>query len=282
MSQRAEPELLALAQRSARAAGALLLDRFQRPATGVDRKSSATDMVSDADRDAEALIRRMILEQRPGDGLLGEEGAEVAGDSGLEWVVDPLDGTTNYLYGLPIWSVSVACEDADGGLVGVVFDPCRDELFAAERGGGGATLNGGPIAVSQLGDLSRALIGTGFAYDARTRQRQARMLVEVLPHVRDIRRGGSAAIDLAWVACGRLDGYFELGTQHWDRAAGMLLVAEAGGVAATLDRPDEGGEGALAAGHALHGGLSELVAAAVDRVGRIHESAALPPLDQLH
>jgi myo-inositol-1(or 4)-monophosphatase len=281
MSQRAEPELLVLAQRSARAAGALLLDRFHRPATGVDRKSSATDMVSDADRDAEALIRRMILEQRPGDGILGEEGAHLAGDSGLEWVVDPLDGTTNYLYGLPIWSVSVACEDAHGGLVGVVFDPVRDELFAAERGGG-ATLNGSPIAVSQLGDLSRSLIGTGFAYDAGTRERQARMLVEMLPRVRDIRRGGSAAIDLAWVACGRLDGYFELGTRHWDRAAGMLLVAEAGGIAAMLDRPDEGGEGALAAGHALHGGLSELVAAANERVGRFHESAALPPPDQLH
>ncbi len=281
MLERAEPGLLALAQRSARAAGALLLDRFQRPATGVDRKSSETDMVSDADRDAEALIRRMILEQRPGDGLLGEEGADVAGDSGLQWVVDPLDGTTNYLYGLPIWSVSVACEDADGGLVGVVFDPCRGELFAAERGRG-ATLNGRPIVVSQQDDLSRALIGTGFAYRAPTRARQARMLVEVLPHVRDIRRGGSAALDLAWVACGRLDGYFELGTHHWDRAAGVVLVAEAGGVVSMLEPLDDGGEGALAAGATLHGGLADLVAAAMGRGRRIRESADLPPPDQLH
>jgi myo-inositol-1(or 4)-monophosphatase len=273
MSERPDDDLLALAVDVARAAGALLLDRFQRPATGVERKSSATDMVSDADRDAERLIRGMIAEARPRDGLLGEEGANVAGDSGLLWVVDPLDGTTNYLYGLPIWSVSVACEDISGGLVGVVFDPCRDELFAAERGRG-ATLNGRPLRVSQGDDLSRALIGTGFAYEPETRARQARVLAELLSQVRDIRRGGSAAIDLAWVACGRLDGYYELGTRHWDRAAGMLLVAEAGGVATPLDDGGQGSEGALAAGSSLHPKLAQLVEAAFRRI--------LAPSDQLH
>ena len=188
------------------------------------------------------------------------------------WVVDPLDGTTNYLYGLPIWSVSVACEDASGGVVGVVFDPCRDELFAAERGSG-ATLNGNTISASQMDDLSRALIGTGFSYEPKTRGRQGRVLAELLPQVRDIRRGGSAAIDLAWVACARLDGYYELGTRRWDRAAGMLLVSEAGGLATPLDDGDEGGDGALAAGRALHPRLARLVDAA------FRSSAAS---DQLH
>jgi myo-inositol-1(or 4)-monophosphatase len=269
VSERADDELLALAVDVARAAGALLLDRFQRPATGVERKSSATDMVSDADRDAERLIRAMITAVRPRDGLLGEEGADIAGESGLLWVVDPLDGTTNYLYGLPIWSVSIACEDASGGVVGVVFDPCRDELFAAERGRG-ATLNGRPVKASQGDDLSRALIGTGFSYEPEMRGHQARVLAELLSQVRDIRRGGSAAIDLAWVACGRLDGYYELGTRHWDRAAGMLLVSEAGGVVTPLDRGDEGGEGALAAGRALHPGLARLVEAAFRSSDQLH------------
>ncbi|MDX6521487.1 MAG: monophosphatase [Gaiellales bacterium] len=262
MPERADDELLTLALEAARAAGSLLLERFQQPATGVERKSSSTDMVSDADRDAEVLIRGMIGAARPLDAILGEEGSSVAGRSGLRWVVDPLDGTTNYLYGLPIWSVSVACEDADGCLVGVVLDPSRDELFAAQRGRG-ATLNGRPIRVSPADDLSRALIGTGFSYAPAVRGGQARALVDLLPRVRDIRRGGSAAIDLAWVACGRLDGYYELGTHHWDRAAGMLLVSEAGGISAGLDDPDGEAEGALAAGPALYDALCERVAAAL-------------------
>jgi myo-inositol-1(or 4)-monophosphatase len=267
MSERAADDLLEVAVAAARAAGALLLERFQQPATGVSRKSSSTDMVSDADRDAERLIRDLVGAARPSDGLLGEEGDAVAGRSGLLWVVDPLDGTTNYLYGLPIWSVSVACEDSSGGLVGAVFDPCRDELFAAERGRG-ATLNGRPVHTSAGDDLSRALIGTGFSYAPETRARQARVLAELLSQVRDIRRGGSAAIDLAWVACGRLDGYYEEGTRHWDRAAGMLLVSEAGGIATPLDDGGEPVEGALAAGRALHPALAQLVDAAFRRLGR--------------
>ncbi len=272
MSEGAHDELLALATDAARAAGELLLERFRRPATGVERKSSTTDMVSDADRDAERLIRSMIRRARPGDGLLGEEGDDVPGQSGLVWVVDPLDGTTNFLYGLPIWSVSIACEDSSGGVAGVVFDPCRDELFAARRGGG-ATLDGRPLRTSDCVDLSRALIGTGFAYAPAARGRQARVLAELLSQVRDIRRAGSAAIDLAWVACGRLDGYYEVGTRRWDRAAGVLLVSEAGGVVTPLDEFGEGDEGALAAGSGLHPALSELVEAAFRR---------LDPHDQLH
>src|SRR6476469_100664 len=241
--------LLEVAVAAAVAAGDLLLERFRRPATGVERKSSSTDMVSDADRDAEALIRSLIGGRRPG-----------AGD--LLWVVDPLDGTTNYLYRQPVWAVSVACADAEGGVVGVVHHPCLGETFTAVRGGG-AFCNGAPIAVSACDDLSRSLIGTGFAYSAEVRAGQARALTQILPRVRDVRRAGSAAIDLAWVACGRLDGYYELGTRRWDRAAGVLLVSEAGGVVSPLTPVGESGDGVLAAGPALHADLAALVAPAL-------------------
>jgi myo-inositol-1(or 4)-monophosphatase len=254
--------LLEVAVAAAVAAGDLLLERFRRPATGVERKSTSTDMVSDADRDAEALIRSLIGERRPGDAVLGEEGGRAAGAGDLLWVVDPLDGTTNYLYRQPVWAVSVACEDVGGVVAGVVHHPCVGETFTAVRGGG-AFCNGAPIAVSVCDDLSRSLIGTGFSYSATVRAGQARALSQILPRVRDVRRGGSAAIDLAWVACGRLDGYYELGTRRWDRAAGVLLVSEAGGVVSPLAPVGDSGDGALAAGPALHAGLTALVASAL-------------------
>jgi myo-inositol-1(or 4)-monophosphatase len=143
-------------------------------------------------------------------------------------VVDPLDGTTNFLYGVPVWAVIVALEDEDGALVGVVFDPNRDELFAAQRGAG-ATVDGERIRVLSGSPFERALLATGFGYDADVRARQAAVAADVLPRVRDVRRGGAAALDLAWVAAGRLDGYWERGVKHWDWAAGRLLVTEAGG-----------------------------------------------------
>ncbi len=221
--------LLDLAESVAREAGRLLLERFRRPATGVDSKSSATDPVSDADRDAETLIRSRLLAARPDDGLLGEEGSSIAGGSGVRWVVDPLDGTVNYLFGLPEWAVSVACEDEHGTLVGVVHIPTRGETFTATRGAG-ARLDGAPIAVSGASELASALIATGFSYVAEVRRAQAAALATILPSVRDIRRGGSAAVDLASVACGRVDGFYEVGLNPWDLAAGALLVREAGGL----------------------------------------------------
>jgi myo-inositol-1(or 4)-monophosphatase len=256
--------LLELALGAARDAGALLLERFGGPASGVESKSSTTDMVSDADRAAERLLLDRITRARPDDGVLGEEGADVEGTSGLTWVVDPLDGTTNYLFGYPVWSVSVACEDADGGVVAVVHDPPRRETFAAERGAG-ATLNGRPVHARAPRGLDRALIGTGFAYDPGDRGLQARVLTDLLPRVRDIRRGGSAALDLAWVACGRLDGFYEWGIKHWDRAAGMLLVAEAGGRVSVFE-PGGGLEPCVVAAAAdAHDPLRELVVAAIER-----------------
>jgi myo-inositol-1(or 4)-monophosphatase len=231
------------------------MKRFGGPARGVDVKSSSTDMVSDADREAEQAIVELLRAERPDDGLLGEEGTDEQASSGRRWVIDPLDGTTNFLYSYPAWAVSVALEDADGGLVGVVFDAARSELFAAERGGG-ATLNGDPIRVREGAPLERALVATGFGYDADRRGRQAEVLRQVLPAVRDIRRAGAAAIDLAWVAAGRLDGYWERGLQRWDWAAGRLLITEAGGEVRDLEGKPHG---LVAAEPALIGELAELV-----------------------
>jgi len=205
----------------------LLLERYDGPARGLAEKSSGTDMVSDADRDAETLIRELLAAERPDDGLLGEEGSQADGASGRRWVVDPLDGTTNYLYRFPAWVVSIALEDADGGLVGVVHDPLRRETFAAARDRG-AKLNDVPIAVSGAERLDTALVGTGFGYAAQRRVEQAAVLARVLPHVRDIRRAGAAALDLCMVACGRLDGYYERGLNAWDWSAGSLIASEAG------------------------------------------------------
>jgi len=247
---------LELAERAARQAGAVLMARFGGPAAHVDRKSSSTDMVSDADRMAEAAITTVLRSERPDDGVLGEEGARAQGSTGRRWVVDPLDGTTNFLYGLPQWAVSVAVEDADGVAAGVVLDPVREETFAAARGAG-ATLNGEPIAMREPPRLARALIATGFSYDRGTRGAQAETLRAVLPHVRDIRRAGAASLDLAWLAAGRLDGYYERGLKPWDWGAGRLLVSEAGGDVAEL-----GGEpaGLAAARPELLPGLLKLVA----------------------
>ena len=211
----------------------MLLERFGGPARGVGSKSTATDLVSDADRDAESLIRELLVRERPDDGLLAEEGTQASGASGRRWVFDPLDGTVSYLYGYPHWCVSVALEDDRGAAVGVVYDPNRDELFATERGAG-ATLGGEPCRVRDAVGLDEALVATGFGYDPRRRARQAEVAREVLPRARDIRRAGSAALDLAWVAAGRLDVYYERGLSPWDWAAGTLIVREAGGVVEEL------------------------------------------------
>ena len=197
-------------------------------------KTSSTDMVSDADHAAEEAIVGLLGSERPRDGLLGEEGASVDGESGRRWVVDPLDGTTNFLYGIPQWAVSIALEDEAGSAVGVVLNPVTDELFRATRGGG-AELNREPIRVREGATLERSLLATGFGYDAERRRVQAAAAARVIPRVRDIRRAGAAALDLAWLAAGRLDGYWERGLKPWDWAAGRLLVAEAGGSVAELE-----------------------------------------------
>lgn len=251
-------DLLDLAEEAAREAGALLLRRAAEPRTAVASKSSATDIVTAADREAEALIVARIRGARADDAILGEESGAREGTSGLRWVIDPLDGTTNFLFGIPQWCVSIACEDASGPLAGVVHDPGKGETFAAARGAG-ATLNGRPIRVSERSDLSQALIATGHSYLAEERAVQAGMYPAILPRVRDIRRAGSAALDLAWTAAGRFDGFFEVPIQRWDWLAGILLVREAGGTTAEMEAIGPSGPGVIAAGPALFGALRDLV-----------------------
>ena len=251
-------DLLELAVTASRAAGVLLRERFRAPRTGVDTKSSLTDMVTDADRAAEALIKEGIHSERPDDAILGEETGEARGSSGLRWVVDPLDGTTNFLFGIPHWAVSIACEDADGAFVGVVYDPLRDELFSATRGDG-AMLNGSPIEVSDTADVSRALVGTGFSYLAEERAAAAALLPTILPRVRDVRRAGAASLDFAWVGAGRLDGFYESGLAPWDAAAGTLIVREAGGRIDVMPALGPNGTGFIAAGPRIFDDLRDLI-----------------------
>ena len=263
-------DFLELAVTAARAAGALLRDRFNAPRTGVDTKTTPTDMVTDADRAAEAVIKEGIRSERPDDSILGEETGEAYGSSGLRWVVDPLDGTTNFLFGMPQWAVSIACEDAEGAFVGVVYDPLRDELFSAVRGTG-ATLNGAPITISDATDLSHALIGTGFSYLASERGAAATLLPTILPRVRDIRRAGVASLDIAWVGVGRLDGFYESGLAPWDAAAGRLIVREAGGRTDVMPALGPSGSGLVAASPGIFDELRDLIDRAL---GQLADGAA--------
>jgi myo-inositol-1(or 4)-monophosphatase len=221
-----EQSLLEIAREAARAAADELRPRFGHRVADVRSKSSPTDLVSEADVAAEQAIREVLARHRPQDAILGEEGGET-GDGDLRWVVDPLDGTINFLFGIPVYAVSVACEDASGALAGIVLDPSRDECFAATRSGE-ATLNGSVIEGSTRSELATSLVATGFGYDASVRSRQAAIVAQVLPRVRDIRRAGAAAIDLCWCACGRLDAYYERGVKPWDVAAGGLIAARSG------------------------------------------------------
>jgi myo-inositol-1(or 4)-monophosphatase len=225
---------LALAERAARAAGDVLMSYFGRAAEGLDVKSSPTDPVSDADREAEEVINEIISTHHPADGVIGEEGAHTSPASGRTWIVDPLDGTVNFLYGMRSWAVSIALEDTGGVAVGVVFNPVDDECFTAVSGQG-ARLNGRPIQVTTCSSLDRAMVATGFSYEADRRAEQAVLLTRLLPRVRDIRRAGAAALDLAYVAAGRVDAFYERGLKRWDEAAGRLLVEEAGGVVRDLE-----------------------------------------------
>jgi myo-inositol-1(or 4)-monophosphatase len=248
-------ELLDVAVAAARAAGEFLVS--SRPESlRVATKSTPTDVVTQMDTAAQRMIGERLRAERPDDAMLGEEGPHgddlapsrrartgavaSSGRSRVRWIVDPIDGTVNYLYALPQWAVSIAAE-VDGVVeVGAVLDPSKGELFTAVRGDG-AFLNGEPIKVSGCDDLSLALIGTGFGYDARRRARQSQVLTGVLPTVRDIRRLGAASLDLCALACGRLDGYYERGLNVWDYAAAGLVAAEAGARVGGLNgRPASG------------------------------------------
>ncbi len=262
-------ELRLLAERLAREAGtAALAGRRSLPVgqpPAHDTKSSATDPVTEFDRAAEAHIVAELRRLRPDDAIIGEEGAADSGTSGIAWHIDPIDGTANFLYDLPAWCTSVAAVVADGpitnALAGAVYLPVTDEMFTAQRGGG-ATLNGTLVRASRADDVATALVGTGFSYLTDRRVVQADRISRLLPQVRDIRRFGSAAIDLAFVACGRLDAYFEEHLNSWDMAAGLLIAAEAGAIVSDFagDLPDE--RSAIAAAPGVHAALLAAISGA--------------------
>jgi myo-inositol-1(or 4)-monophosphatase len=277
-------ELAQLAADVARSAGGLLLERFNAGRErDIESKSTPTDLVSEADRLSQRFIREELARRRPRDGFLGEEeGGEEPGSSGLRWVVDPLDGTVNFLFGIPQWCVSVAVQDERGSLAGAIYDPIRAELFTAARGGEPRLR--APAKRSPLGpqppagesrvfeeltlrasgsrDLPTAMLATGLAYDARVRAAQAQVLARAIPRVRDIRRFGSAALDLAWTAAGRFDAYFERTVKPWDIAAGTLLCEAAGLTVRELPVHEDLPWGILVAPPALCEPLLELVGGA--------------------
>jgi myo-inositol-1(or 4)-monophosphatase len=272
-----EEALLEVAVEAARMAGGLLAERVRGGSEDeVRSKSTPTDLVSEADLAAERAIRELLADRRPLDGFLGEEGGRDSGSSGLSWVVDPLDGTVNFLFGIPQWCVSVAVRDDAGTIAGAVYDPGRDELFTATRGGpallsspAGRVELAGPAGDGAAGqapgtpgggeDLASAMVATGLAYDAKVRAAQALVLARLVPRVRDIRRLGSAALDLTWTAAGRYDAYFERSVKPWDIAAGALICERAGLVVRELEVGENLPWGILVARPALAEPLLALV-----------------------
>lgn len=253
--------LRGIAVELARGAGQILVRYARRRTDGRDldisSKTSATDPVSDADRAAERHIGEQLLRLCPDDGLLGEEGeAARSGTSGRRWVVDPLDGTVNFLYGSPMWCTSIACVDDSGTIAGAVFHPASGEMFSAARGVG-SWCDDAPLRCNDVPELGHTLLATGFSYEAGVRVDQGVDLADLIGRVRDLRRGGSAALDLAWTAAGRVDGYLEFGLQPWDWAAGRLLVSEAGGVVSAHRRRLGGTDldGVVAGGSSAHANL---------------------------
>ena len=226
-------ELRATAEEAARCAGRVLAERFEGART-IEYKSGRHDLVTDADRAAEEALLRLLRERYPGHAILAEESGLSQG-ARMRWLVDPLDGTTNYAHRIPHFCTSVAVEGPDGLLAGAVYDAMRDELFSAARGQG-ATLNGRPLSTSAVQALDHALLSTGIPYYASLRpEAPVGLLTRVVRRAQGLRRMGSAALDLAYVAAGRFDGHFEFGLKPWDIAAGALLVREAGGVVTRID-----------------------------------------------
>ena len=224
-----DADLLALALETAREAGQLVVSMRASGVAVADTKSSPIDIVTEADRACEDLIRERLLGRRPDDGFLGEEGDDIVGTSGVRWIVDPIDGTVNYLYGLPHYAVSIAAARDDEVVAGVVLSPRAGLEYAATRGGG-ATCNGEPLHVRPTPALDQTLVATGFGYETEVRTRQAQAMARMLPQVRDIRRQGSCALDLCAVAAGQVDAYVEEGPHTWDYAAGGLVARESGAI----------------------------------------------------
>ena len=246
-------DYLKLARQLARNAGAILLDGrpdFARNSfLETSSKTSPTDLVTDKDLASEKSIVEGILQNYPGDGIVGEEGTNRPSTSGINWIIDPLDGTINYIYGSPFWSISIAVSDNDGVFAGVVYVPLLDlEFFAIRNQGAWRQDRFGEVKLPPIQeiDLQNALCATGFSYIAEKRLAQSDELATILPKIRDIRRVGTAALDLCMVAAGNVNAYFERGAQIWDIAAGMLVVKEAGGLVSGLNGKEAGPEFTIA------------------------------------
>ncbi|CAN7462180.1 inositol monophosphatase family protein [Knoellia sp. LjRoot47] len=241
--------LEALAADVARSAGRLVVDERPDAVEVAATKSTATDVVTAMDQASQDHLLARLREARPDDAVLGEEDGGATGTSGITWVIDPIDGTVNYLYGIPAYAVSVAAVVGDpsvpGGwrpFAGAVYNPVTDELFGARAGAGARLVRGDdqrPLSPTACDSLDQALVATGFGYAAERRERQGRLVLDLLPQVRDIRRAGSAALDLCSVAAGRVDAYYETGLNPWDLAAGWLVAVEAGAVVGGFDGPGE-------------------------------------------
>jgi myo-inositol-1(or 4)-monophosphatase len=260
-----DPALLDLATELAQAAGQLALRGRRSARHGSNdtpastTKSSSTDLVTEFDRAAESLIVEGLARWRPDDAVVGEEGTSLPGTSGYSWLIDPIDGTTNFVYDLPSWCTSIAVAFRGHTVAGVVYVPITDELYQA-RLGGGATLNGHPCRVSDRSQLDLALVATGFAYEPATRERQAARVARMITSIRDVRRLGSAAIDLCHVASGRVDAYFEEHLNAWDAAAGELIACEAGATATDFAGGASRPEQLVVSTPAIHHSLLDLIA----------------------
>lgn len=252
-------ELRDVAVALARHAGDMALHGRRSGPVTAHTKSSSIDMVTEFDKASEQLITQGLVERRPHDGIVGEEGADVSSRSGIVWHIDPIDGTTNFFFDVPMWAVSIGAVDDLGPVAGAVYVPALGEMFSAARGLG-ATMNDLPLHARENSNVSDALVATGFSYDITQRPHHTQRVAQMLNHVRDIRRMGAAAIDLCFVAAGRLDAYFEENLNSWDLVAGQIIATEAGAVVSDFEgnlvRPEQ----VLASSAALHQSMVQLIA----------------------
>lgn len=253
--------LAALAEAVARDAAGLIVRRRAEGVTVAGTKSTPTDVVTRVDQESEQFIRARLLGARPHDGVIGEEGTSVAGSTGVTWIVDPIDGTVNYLYNIPTYAVSIAAQVGDTVIAGAVADAARGETWTASRGGG-AYLDSGRIQITDSVDLSNALVATGFGYAAEQRTSQVDVLRHLVARIRDIRSAGVSSLDLCSVASGRVDGYYERGLKEWDSAAGLLIAEEAGAMVGGINGASPGEELVIAANPSIFADLHDLLAAA--------------------
>jgi len=251
-------ELRAIAEQLARAAGDMALAGRKSGDVTATTKSTPTDMVTQYDKASEDMITKGLRELRPDDGIVGEEGASRDGTSGITWHIDPIDGTTNFYFDLPMWAVSIGVVDESGPIAGAVYAPALGDMFTAARNEG-ATLNGSSISVRYNTVLSDALVSTGFSYHASEREKHARRVANMVTQIRDIRRLGAAAIDLCFVACGRYDAYFEEHLNSWDLVAGQIIATESGALVTNFSGDSVTPQQVLASQPGVHQSLITLI-----------------------